>query len=57
MRRVAANDEHVGFDRITKVIVAFAQRLGGSRLGVLAIGRVVSPLQRLPYRVTGGRSP
>lgn len=32
-----------------------AHRLGGTRLGVLAIGRVVSPLQRQLYRRTGGR--
>ena len=32
-----------------------AQRLGGSRLGVLAIGRVVSPLQRWLYINSGGR--
>jgi deazaflavin-dependent oxidoreductase (nitroreductase family) len=31
------------------------QRLGGTRLGVLAIGRVVSPLQRRLHRWTGGR--
>jgi len=32
-----------------------AQRLGGTRLGVLAIGRIISPLQRQLYRRTGGR--
>ncbi len=32
-----------------------AQRLGGTRVGVLAIGWVVSPLQRQLYRRTGGR--
>jgi len=32
-----------------------AQRLGSTRLGVLAIGRIVSPLQRQLYRRTGGR--
>jgi deazaflavin-dependent oxidoreductase (nitroreductase family) len=37
------------------VFVRLAQRLGGTRLGVLAIGRLVSPLQRELYRRTGGR--
>src|SRR5262245_16432431 len=32
-----------------------AQRLGSSRLGVLAIGRVVSPLQRWLYIKSAGR--
>jgi deazaflavin-dependent oxidoreductase (nitroreductase family) len=32
-----------------------AQRLGGTRVGVLAIGQIVSPLQRELYRRTGGR--
>lgn len=32
-----------------------AHRLGRTRLGVLAIGRVISPLQRQLYRRTGGR--
>jgi F420H(2)-dependent quinone reductase len=40
---------------IRAVIHGFAQRLGATRLGVLAIGRVVSPLQRQLYRATGGR--
>jgi F420H(2)-dependent quinone reductase len=45
----------VAFDGIGKVLRGLAQRLGGTRLGVLAIGRIVSPLQRLLYRRTGGR--
>lgn len=32
-----------------------AQRLGATHLGVLLIGRVISPLQRWLYRRTGGR--
>jgi F420H(2)-dependent quinone reductase len=36
-------------------VVGLAQRLGGTRLGVLAIGRVVSPLQRWLYIKSGGR--
>lgn len=47
--------EVVGVDRSGKAVVGFVQRLGGTRLGVLAIGRIVSPLQRLLYRRTGGR--
>ena len=45
----------MAFDRIGKAVRGLAQRLGGTRLGVLAIGRVVSPLQRQLYRRTGGR--
>jgi deazaflavin-dependent oxidoreductase (nitroreductase family) len=45
----------MAFDGIGKAVRGLAQRLGGTRLGVLAIGRVVSPLQRLLYRRTGGR--
>jgi deazaflavin-dependent oxidoreductase (nitroreductase family) len=45
----------VSFDVIRKALCGFAQRLGGTRVGVLAIGRVVSPLQRELYRRTGGR--
>lgn len=40
---------------IRKAVRGVAQRLGGTRLGVLVIGRVVSPLQRRLYRSTGGR--
>lgn len=36
-------------------VLDHVQRLGGTRLGVLAIGRVVSPVQRQLYRRTGGR--
>jgi len=32
-----------------------ARRLGGTRWGVLAIGRLISPAQRRLYRSTGGR--
>ena len=45
----------MSFDRIRKAIRGLAQRLGGTRVGVLAIGRIVSPLQRELYRRTGGR--
>jgi deazaflavin-dependent oxidoreductase (nitroreductase family) len=40
---------------IRAAVRGFAQRLGGTRVGVLAIGRVVSPLRRWLYRRTGGR--
>lgn len=42
---------------IRAAVRGFAQRLGDTRAGVLAIGRVVSPLQRRLYRSTGGRFP
>jgi F420H(2)-dependent quinone reductase len=45
----------VSFNGICKALRGVAQRLGGTRLGVLAIGRIVSPLQRKLYRMTGGR--
>jgi len=45
----------VSVNRIGKALRGVAQRLGGTRLGVLAIGRIVSPLQRTLYRRTGGR--
>jgi deazaflavin-dependent oxidoreductase (nitroreductase family) len=42
-------------DRVRDAFVGLAQRLGGTHVGVLAIGRIVSPLQRELYRRTGGR--
>lgn len=36
-------------------LLRLTRALGGTRLGVLAIGRVVSPLQRWLYRGSGGR--
>jgi deazaflavin-dependent oxidoreductase (nitroreductase family) len=45
----------VSFNGIGEALRGVAQRLGGTRLGVLAIGRIVSPLQRTLYRRTGGR--
>jgi F420H(2)-dependent quinone reductase len=42
-------------DMIRGSVRGLAQRLGSTRVGVLAIGRVVSPLQRWLYRSTGGR--
>ena len=45
----------MSFTGIGKALRGVAQRLGGTRLGVLAIGRIVSPLQRKLYRRTGGR--
>lgn len=45
----------MSFGRIRTAVGGLAQRLGGTRLGVLAIGRLVSPLQRELYRRTGGR--
>jgi hypothetical protein len=55
-RRAAALDgEDVPFNGIGKALRGVAQRLGGTRLGVIAIGRIASPLQRKLYRRTGGR--
>lgn len=51
----SADNGCVSFGGIGKALREFAQRLGGTRAGVLAIGRVVSPLQRELYRRTGGR--
>lgn len=45
----------MGSGRIGTAVRGLAQRVGGTRLGVLAIGWVVSPLQRSLYRGTGGR--
>jgi deazaflavin-dependent oxidoreductase (nitroreductase family) len=47
--------EGVALDMIRAAIRGFAQRLGGTRPGVVVIGGVVSPLQRQLYRGTGGR--
>jgi deazaflavin-dependent oxidoreductase (nitroreductase family) len=51
----AVNGGGMALDVIRDAVRGFAQRLGGTRVGVLAIGRVVSPLQRWLYRGTGGR--
>lgn len=40
---------------VRRRIAALAQSIGATRLGVLVIGRVVSPLQRRLYRVSRGR--
>lgn len=45
----------MSFSRIRTALGKQAQHLGGTRLGVLAIGRIVSPLQRRLYRSSGGR--
>jgi F420H(2)-dependent quinone reductase len=45
----------VSLDGIWKAFLGLGQRLGSTRVGVLAIGRIVSPLQRELYRRTGGR--
>jgi len=45
----------VSVSGIGQALRGLAQRLGGTRVGVLAIGRIVSPLQRQLYRGTGGR--
>ena len=47
--------DDVSVGGIGQALRGLAQRLGGTRLGVLAIGRIVSPLQRQLYRRTGGR--
>ena len=51
----SANNDSVSVDGIRKALREFARRLGGTRVGALAIGRIVSPLQRELYRRTGGR--
>ena len=45
----------MSFDGVCTTLRSLAQRLGRTRIGVLAIGRIVSPLQRELYRRTGGR--
>jgi deazaflavin-dependent oxidoreductase (nitroreductase family) len=45
----------VTVDAIRQALLGFVQRLDRTRPGVLAIGRIVSPLQRELYRTTGGR--
>ena len=40
---------------LANAVARFAQRVGRTRLGVLLIGRIVSPLQRRLLRATGGR--
>ena len=51
----SARSGSVSFAGIGNTLRGFAQRLGGTRAGVLAIGRIVSPLQRELYRRSGGR--
>lgn len=41
--------------RVQQVLLDTVRRAGSTRLGVLTIGRVFSPLQRRLYRMTGGR--
>jgi len=41
--------------RLAEQSIELALSAGGSRLGVFLVGRVVSPLQRRLYRVSGGR--
>ncbi|MGZ4547338.1 MAG: hypothetical protein ACXVXT_18275, partial [Blastococcus sp.] len=43
------------FPRVGAAALDVVRRLGATRLGVLLIGRVVSPLQRVLYRKSGGR--
>ena len=50
-----ADGDDVPVGGIGQALRGLAQRLGGTRLGVLAVGRIVSPLQRQLYRRTGGR--
>lgn len=45
----------MSFDAARTALRSLAQRLGRTRAGVLAIGRIVSPLQKQLYRRTGGR--
>jgi len=51
----SAEGGRVSFGVAGKAFRGFAQRLGATRMGVLAIGWIVSPLQRELYRRTGGR--
>ena len=54
--RVAVRESgSVSAGGIHTALCGYVQRMGRTRLGVLAIGRVVSPLQREVYRRTGGR--
>jgi F420H(2)-dependent quinone reductase len=41
--------------RAREVVLGTIRRVGNTRVGVLVIGRVFSPLQRRLYRLTGGR--
>lgn len=41
--------------QVREAVVGGIRRLGATRFGVNAIGRVFSPLQRRLYRLTGGR--
>jgi deazaflavin-dependent oxidoreductase (nitroreductase family) len=45
----------VSADGMRRRLGGFVQHLGRTRLGVLAIGRIISPLQRELYRRSGGR--
>lgn len=45
----------MALDELRSGVVRFSQHVGRTRLGVLVIGRVVSPLQRSLLRATGGR--
>jgi hypothetical protein len=40
---------------VRSAALGVVRRLGATGLGVLAVGHVVSPLQRRLYRFTGGR--
>jgi deazaflavin-dependent oxidoreductase (nitroreductase family) len=41
--------------RLQQVLLKSVRRAGSTRLGVMTIGRVFSPVQRRLYRMTGGR--
>ena len=45
----------MSLDPLANAVARLAQRVGRTRLGVLLIGRIVSPLQRRLLRATGGR--
>ncbi len=53
MRRSPRSASHDA--RLVKRGFGLARKAGGSRLGVVLIGRVVSPLQRRLYRASKGR--
>jgi deazaflavin-dependent oxidoreductase (nitroreductase family) len=53
--RLPARSGNIRRVRIRDGLLALTRRVGSTRLGVLLIGRVVSPMQRSLYRATNGR--
>jgi deazaflavin-dependent oxidoreductase (nitroreductase family) len=44
-----------GIRQVREALLSTVRRVGSTRIGVLVIGRVFSPLQRRLYRLTAGR--